>query len=93
MDIANIKFYEIVSGSNKKLLEEQLNKLALEENAKPKNERHKENVKDAIEKGNIPVSIFIILDALTDDQRMHIFYAYCRSCGKMNPDCQCWNDE
>lgn len=33
------------------------------------------------------------LDNLTNDERMEIFYHYCRDCGSKNPSCQCWNDE
>lgn len=33
------------------------------------------------------------LAAMTDEQRMEIFSAFCRYCGSDNPACQCWNDE
>ena len=35
----------------------------------------------------------IFLAALTDEQRMELFGAYCKSCGSDDPGCQCWNDE
>lgn len=34
-----------------------------------------------------------LLDNLTNDQRLDIFYYYCIHCSKKNPNCQCWNDE
>lgn len=34
-----------------------------------------------------------LLRTLEDDQRMAVFYNFCRSCGSENPSCQCWNDE
>lgn len=35
----------------------------------------------------------LILDSLTDEQRLDIILNYCTHCGSTNPDCQCWNDE
>ncbi len=34
-----------------------------------------------------------ILSALTDEQRMQLFSAFCRGCGKKDPRCPCQNDE
>lgn len=33
------------------------------------------------------------LDVLTAEERLDIFFEYCRSCGSKGPKCQCWNDE
>jgi len=33
------------------------------------------------------------LDKLTDDERLELFRHYCRYCGSVNPQCQCWNDD
>ena len=38
-------------------------------------------------------SIMDMLDILTDDERLEIFYRYCVHCGSKDVKCQCWNDE
>lgn len=34
-----------------------------------------------------------LLDELTPEERLEVFYAYCIHCGDKDPRCQCWNDE
>lgn len=52
---------------------------------------------DAIERMqnqvSAPLDVQSALEQLTDDQRMELFADYCRSCGRNDPRCRCWNDE
>lgn len=32
-----------------------------------------------------------LLDNITNDQRIDIFYDYCVFCGKKDPNCRCWD--
>ncbi len=37
--------------------------------------------------------IRLLVDQLTNEQRLELFGEYCKGCGCDDPDCQCWNDE
>lgn len=44
--------------------------------------------------GSLPLDqIKELLDKLTDDERLSLFYKYCSECGCKDPRCQCWNDD
>lgn len=38
-------------------------------------------------------SAMILVDQLTDDERLALFAEYCHGCGRKDPRCQCWNNE
>lgn len=33
------------------------------------------------------------MSILSDDERMEVINLFCKHCGSINPECQCWNDE
>lgn len=33
------------------------------------------------------------MEQLTDDERAEIISHFCKYCGDIDPQCQCWNDE
>lgn len=43
--------------------------------------------------GVVMGDIKLLMDKLSDDERMELMGNYCKNCGDKNPNCQCWNDE
>lgn len=57
------------------------------------------NEEDLLEKDKrLIITLILLLDTLTNDQRIEVFSKFCVHCGIRQPNdvmqkCQCWNDE